>query len=36
MRRLLREIVYDVPLSDMTTLANQEVVHALREQYQYE
>ncbi len=35
MRRLLREMVHDLPLSDMTTLANQEVVCSLKEHYQF-
>lgn len=34
MRRLLRELVHRVPLSDMTTLANQEVIAALKQYYQ--
>ncbi|MEX0849311.1 MAG: acetate--CoA ligase [Candidatus Dependentiae bacterium] len=33
MRRLLREMVHDIPLGDMTTLANQEVVCALKDHY---
>lgn len=36
MRRLLREMVHELPLSDMTTLANQEVVCSLKEHYQQE
>ena len=36
MRRLLREMVHNVPLSDMTTLANQEVIDALKQYYQTE
>lgn len=36
MRRLLKEMVQDVPMSDMTTLANQEVVIALKEHYSNE
>ncbi len=33
MRRLLREMVCNVPLSDMTTLANQEVIDLLKRYY---
>ncbi len=35
MRRLLREMVHDMPMGDMTTLANQEVVCSLKEHYQF-
>lgn len=34
MRRLLRELVCYAPLSDTTTLANQEVIAALKQYYQ--